>query len=151
MLQLLLDGTTDPDDFADPMLLRSLGEGSSKLRQLPPGKTAIDVATAYLTLLHHHVLRFLADRMGQANLDQIPIVWTLTTPAIWSPQAREKTREAAVAAGFQGRDRDCIAMMDEPEAASIAALRGTLDTFEEKSPFQVTRRTIYIAAVLTLR
>lgn len=134
--KLLLDSSVEPSTFDDPLLQRALGEGSGQLMFLPDGKTVEDVVTDWLEWMRTHVLNVLARRMGPANLKETPILWTLTTPATWSPSAREKTRMAAIRAGFEGRERDRMAMIDEPEAAGIAAMKGTLDTFEEKSPFQ---------------
>jgi hypothetical protein len=136
--KLLLDDETPLSDFDDPLLRRVLGEGSNSLMAVPEGKTATDVAADYLALLREYIFEVLAKRMGATNLDQTPIVWTLTMPATWSLLASQRTREAAVRAGFEACGRDRIDTIDEPEAAGIAALRGTLDSFDDKAPFQVS-------------
>ncbi|KAL5006513.1 hypothetical protein ScPMuIL_015319 [Solemya velum] len=51
-----------------------------------------------------------------AGLKQSDIYWVLTTPAIWSENAKQFMREAAIEAGI---DKDSLTIALEPEAASI--------------------------------
>lgn len=76
-------------------------------------------------------------------MQETPIKFFLTTPALWSNEARTMTREAATRAGFGTRTKsigveDILAIIDEPEAAAIAAIKGTLDQLPGANSFNVS-------------
>ncbi|RJE22726.1 hypothetical protein PHISCL_04942 [Aspergillus sclerotialis] len=118
--KLLLDKNTPLTKFDDNSLRDLYGEG---LLSLPRGKTAQKVVEDYLRYLYRHLMHTLEKQLGQAVLKSTPIECYLTMPAIWSDQAQLATREAAKAAGFASRPGDTLAMIAEPEAAAIAAMK----------------------------
>lgn len=132
--KLLLDGSTEPTEYDDPLLRQAMGHG---LLRLPQGKTAIDVTADFLSCLYNHIIRYLKNMIGSEAVNQTPILFSLSIPATWSPAAREATREAAVRAGFINRDHDEIIMVDEPECAAIATLKTTIANFDDNHSFQV--------------
>jgi hypothetical protein len=137
--KLLLDQTAQISEFDDEVLRQAMG---SSMFHLPPGKTAIDVAADFLRYLYDLALRNLKDMVGPEAVNQTPIFWVLTIPATWSHVARQATLQAAEEAGFEERAEDEIALIDEPEAAAIACMRGTIDSFGDKQPFEVFKRAI---------
>lgn len=118
--KLLLDKNTPLTKFDDNSLRDLYGDG---LLNLPRGKTAQKVVEDYLRYLYRHLMHTLEKQLGQAVLKSTPIECYLTMPAIWSDQAQMATREAAKAAGFASRPGDTLAMIAEPEAAAIAAMK----------------------------
>jgi len=121
--KLLLDAKTAATLHDDPNLAKHFDPGNSKaLVGLPPGKSAGDVTSDYLKLLYAHTMAFLRRRMPE-SLDDTPIHFILTTPAIWSEQAQSATCNAAKKAGFANRPKDRITMISEPEAAASYTLK----------------------------
>ena len=85
---------------------------------------------------------FLERRMGEETLEETPIKYFLTTPAMWSFRSRELTRKAALKAGIAGRTNsmgitDKLFIVDEPEAAAIAAIKTSRDLLPGSNPFKV--------------
>lgn len=130
--KLLLDGSTRPTGFDDPLLHQSVGEG---LMRLPEGKTAQDVASDFLGHLYRHTMQTLETLIGKEAVNQTPMLFQCTVPAKWSYAAREATRQAAQRAGIGSRHRDEMVMIEEPEAGAIAAISETLATFDN-NPFK---------------
>jgi molecular chaperone DnaK (HSP70) len=62
------------------------------------------------------------------TLDSTPIQFVLTTPAIWSHEAQNKTREAAKMAGFMSRPGDTLSMVSEPEASVLYCIKEVYST-----------------------
>ena len=131
--KLLLDEKTKPQELDDPLLRQCAGHG---LLQLPAGKTAEQVAADYLHFLYLHTMKYLSMKIGEVTLAETPITFNFTLPATWSPAARDATRRAASAAGFENRSADEFLMITEPEAAAIAAIRATSDAFPDIGPFE---------------
>ena len=92
-------------------------ESSYANTPLPAGKTAAETATDYLKLLYTHLMKTLRKRFIR-TLDNTPIQFVLTTPAIWSHEAQNATCQAAKDAGFTSRAGDTLTMVSEPEAAA---------------------------------
>lgn len=131
--KLELGGETSKSDFDDPLLERSAG---SSLMHLPEGKTAQEVTTDYLRHFHDHILERLREMIGPTAVNRTMIRFMLTVPATWPFAARQATRTAALNAGISQRKEDTLVLIDEPEAAAIAAIKDTTTTFGA-SPFKV--------------
>jgi hypothetical protein len=53
-------------------------------------------------------------------VNQTPKEFILSVPAIWSDQAKDKTMDCALNAGFGGRNQETnIRLISEPEAAAV--------------------------------
>jgi molecular chaperone DnaK (HSP70) len=99
------------------------------IMKLPEGKTAVQVVADFLTEIRHHALKILGKRITEKILAATPLEFWLTIPAIWSENAKNATRQAALLAGFEGssdRPKDRIFMITEPEAAAVAAIRKSI-------------------------
>ncbi|KAJ8097148.1 hypothetical protein POJ06DRAFT_215834 [Lipomyces tetrasporus] len=97
---------------------------------LPPGKTAIDVAADYLSLMRMTMRSELQKALGDIFLkEEQNIKYFLTVPAIWDEAGKAATRQAAVQAGFVDNAFDPrLSLITEPEAAAIyCAKRGVLE------------------------
>ncbi|RPB17681.1 actin-like ATPase domain-containing protein [Morchella conica CCBAS932] len=87
--------------------------------ELPPGYSG-DISqhvTNYLTALMKHTMGVLVKRYSQKFVDDTPIEYILTIPALWSDRARNLTFECAKKAGMTR-----ISCISEPEAAAIYTL-----------------------------
>ena len=81
-------------------------------------KTAQEVVADYLKLLWQYTLDDI--RKFHPTFESIfALRVVLTVPAIWSPAAKEKTKQAAHLAGMP----DAIKLVTEPEAAALATLK----------------------------
>ncbi|OJJ97569.1 hypothetical protein ASPACDRAFT_1890175 [Aspergillus aculeatus ATCC 16872] len=121
--KLLLDNNTKLTEYDDPALEATLGTG---ILRLPAGKSAVDVAADYLTLVYQHIRHTLVRHITEEALKKTPLEFWFTVPAIWSDQAKHATRTAAQRAGFWSspeRPHDRLYFISEPEAAAITALR----------------------------
>jgi hypothetical protein len=96
------------------------------LLALPPGKTAENVVTDFLTKLYRHITDLLERKMSREVLDVTDIEFWFSMPAIWSDKAQMSTMAAARKAGFGTRANDSFCMIREPEAAAIACLNGLI-------------------------
>ncbi|KAF3932409.1 hypothetical protein ABW19_dt0208537 [Dactylella cylindrospora] len=102
----------------------------SKLEEAPHyNKKAKDIAIDFLSSVRKHVMSELAKRYTQATLDSLRKEWIITVPAMWSPTAKNTTREVALAAGMG--TADTLQITTEPEAAATFTLR-TLDPHDVK-------------------
>jgi hypothetical protein len=92
---------------------------------LPPGKKAVDLCTDFLRLLNEYLLECLKSNYDRRlDLATTPFHYVLTTPADWSTEAQELTKQAAVAAGMGERQSDdTLSMTTEPLAAATCVLR----------------------------
>ncbi|KAH8665032.1 hypothetical protein BGZ60DRAFT_432284 [Tricladium varicosporioides] len=88
---------------------------------LPPGKTAKDVVTDYLSGLYKYLIERL-QRHDETTFRITPMEFWVTVPAMWTDAAKTATIEAAQAAGFGSRLMDSIHIITEPEAAALAVL-----------------------------
>ncbi|OLL25235.1 Heat shock protein 12A [Neolecta irregularis DAH-3] len=89
---------------------------ASRHASKPPRKTAAEVVTDYLTLIHDHLISHLKSTYGCMLFNCTPIEYYITVPAIWSDKAQAVTKSVAVNAGFKGK----LEIVREPEAAAIA-------------------------------
>ncbi|KAB2575244.1 hypothetical protein DBV05_g6174 [Lasiodiplodia theobromae] len=88
-----------------------------------PHKSPEQIVTDFLSHVYKFLIGTLERRMTPSVVQQLPIEFWFTTPAIWSDQANHATRRAARAAGFGSRPGDRIFMIQEPEAAAVAVLK----------------------------
>ena len=82
-------------------------------------KSAYQVSVDYLRKLWGHTKRHLANRLGERFSDRYKVLVVLTVPAIWTPESIKMAERLAREAGFPG----IIHLLQEPEAAAIAAIR----------------------------
>ncbi|PWW74262.1 actin-like ATPase domain-containing protein [Tuber magnatum] len=130
--KLLLDANAAATLYDNPRLAASNPqsmESSYANIPLPAGKTAVEVTTDYLKLLYSHLMETLRQRLIR-TLDNTPIQFVLTTPAIWSHEAQNATCQAARDAGFASRAGDTLTMVSEPEAAASYCLK---EIYHERS------------------
>ena len=76
--------------------------------------------TDYLTALRKHAEQVLRYKLPESALSSIPIEFVITTPAVWSDLAQEKTRKCAEKAGMG--TGSALHIISEPEAAAMYAL-----------------------------
>ncbi|KAK2594476.1 hypothetical protein QQS21_007823 [Conoideocrella luteorostrata] len=125
MTKLLLDKSTLQSNFDDPDLYLPSG---GEMMQLPKGKSAKDVATAYLKEM---CKMFETARDEIFGADQLlPTDFWLTVPASWSEKAKLLTKAAAMDAGFGKKSADRIMLISEPEAAAHYALKSSIHRLE---------------------
>ena len=88
-------------------------------KALPPGYniTAEKLITDYLAALRKHTEQVLRHKIPASAFASTPIEYVVTVPAIWSDNAKAKTKSAAERAGM-GK----IHMVAEPEAGAVYAL-----------------------------
>ncbi|KAJ5715488.1 uncharacterized protein N7483_012669 [Penicillium malachiteum] len=83
-------------------------------------KKPVDVAGEYLGKLVAH-LKFILDRRGIGSvMKTMDVQYILTVPAVWSDKAKDLTMQAAYLAGIP---RGNLALLSEPEAAAVHAIR----------------------------
>lgn len=93
------------------------------------GKDAIDVVADYLRLLWDFTMEDIRRKQGGDFRNVYSLKVVITVPAMWSPAAKDKTLQAAKAAGISAD----IAVVTEPEAAALA----TLTDKEDRDELQV--------------
>lgn len=135
--KLLLDPSAKSTTHDDPALMEKLfGQGWMKL---PPNKTAQEVCRDYLSRVYQYV-NFKLEELYPGALDLTPMEFWITVPAIWSDTAKAATRNAALEAGFGSRPGDDLFMITEPEAAALASLVESVDSYSD--PIQVRRSRV---------
>lgn len=83
------------------------------------GKTPVEVAGDYLGKIWEYTQKDIRRHMGCDGWQQdCEILFVVTVPAVWSASAKQKTLDAAAAAGLGPR----IQLLTEPQAAALAAL-----------------------------
>jgi len=89
------------------------------------GITAIDAAADYLRQLWKYTIESIEREFGAQPVRGLPFRVIVTVPAMWKPNAMERTREAAKRAGIL-ESRLCgkttLDLIPEPEAAALATL-----------------------------
>ncbi|EWG47583.1 hypothetical protein FVEG_07650 [Fusarium verticillioides 7600] len=121
--KLLLDPGAGSRAYNDEHLALTLDPGNQSTQLfLHPGKSATDMVSDYLRLVHKEVMESLQRRFPN-TLNDLKIKFVITTPAMWSPAAQHNTMIAARAAGFGSRPQDIIESVTEPEAAASYVLR----------------------------
>lgn len=66
----------------------------------------------------------LREKLGQSVVESIPMEFVVTVPAIWSEQAKEKTRLACLQVPIIRDSKWPVHLVSEPEAAALYALHG---------------------------
>jgi hypothetical protein len=102
----------------------------------------VDVTADFLKLVYKQAFTFLESHMGEYMVQETPIKFLLTPPALWSVKARALARTAATRAGFGKRTNtadvdDELLIIDEPEAAAIAAIKTTVEQLPQANCFEV--------------
>ncbi|KAJ7145829.1 hypothetical protein C8R44DRAFT_972814 [Mycena epipterygia] len=111
--------------FLDPRALRDESALDPRLPELPPGKTATDLITEFLSCLWEYAREQITRDIGAiADLNSAD-VW-VTVPAAWDARGCALMREAGIAAGLvqsaHAGDiawRDRLKIITEPEAAAV--------------------------------
>ncbi|KAI8081779.1 uncharacterized protein BX664DRAFT_286040 [Halteromyces radiatus] len=87
---------------------------------LPNGMTAVTAVADYLQALHEHVLDDMTRGFAK-NYHPDTFRYCLTVPAMWSDQAKNSMRQAAVRAGLvkPNDPPDRLLLISEPEAAAL--------------------------------
>jgi hypothetical protein len=122
--KLLLDRSAAKSKFDDPKLSQISGKG---IMELPTGLSAQKVCADFLTEVRKTVFARLEKQEGADFMQLTPVECWITIPAIWSDEAKNATRAAAIEAGFASRPMDSINVIPEPEAAAISALKKDAD------------------------
>lgn len=96
-----------------------LARNLSDPRGLPPGydKTAERLIQDYLTALREHAEKTLRNKIPASAFTTTPIEYIVTVPAVWTENAKAKTKAAAEHAGM-GK----VHLVAEPEAGAVYAL-----------------------------
>ncbi|KAK2753355.1 hypothetical protein FQN55_003484 [Onygenales sp. PD_40] len=112
----------DPDNSRTGKLTQ-LSRTLKDLFVSPPEyqRSTEDIVAAYLTGLRRHAVAHLEKLYGQAVIKECQLDWIITVPAVWSDNAKKKTRNAALRAGMG--DTTSLQMTSEPEAAAVYALK----------------------------
>ena len=118
--KLLLDRNNARQEYDDPDLFQSQGEG---FLRLPAATSANTVSTDYLRKIYEYTLQTLTSKLHADIIRVTPFEFWFSIPAIWSDAAKDATINAARLAGFASRPGDEIRLIPEPEAAAIATLR----------------------------
>ncbi|KAG0641158.1 hypothetical protein HOY80DRAFT_1114338, partial [Tuber brumale] len=103
------------------LLLESNDDHVQSGMPLPPGMTAMDVTRDFLSALYRHAIGTLWRQNGHAVMSMTRVDFVLTVPAVWSDTAKQRTREAAVAAGMSNEHN--LSLLSEPEAAAIYTIK----------------------------
>ncbi|KAM3510631.1 hypothetical protein MY11210_005716 [Beauveria gryllotalpidicola] len=133
LTKLLLDKSALLSDFDDCDVYDA---STNDMMRLPKGKSAKDVATAYLRQMYNMFDNSKKELFGSMNLDELPIEFWLTVPASWSETAKLLTKTAAMEAGFGNRAIDRVMLISEPEAAAQYTLKSSfhrLEAFVQKN------------------
>ncbi|KAG2437564.1 hypothetical protein HYH02_011206 [Chlamydomonas schloesseri] len=88
--------------------------------QLPPGLTATQVASDFLSELRRFATKRLRKTMSGASLDTATLVWCVTVPAMWDEAVKQRLRSAANRAGMvTSANPESLVLALEPEAAAV--------------------------------
>jgi hypothetical protein len=88
---------------------------------------AFQVTHDYMSFLWPAAINAMVGSLGEGYFDNMPFKIVITTPAIWSPQACDRTRAAVTRAIRECRSspfgpRLALELVSEPEAAARACL-----------------------------
>jgi molecular chaperone DnaK (HSP70) len=89
---------------------------------LPPSydHDEVKMSTDYLRCLRTHALEILKLKLGKGVVDSTPVEYTLTIPAIFEDEAKDRFKTIASIAGMGHPDN--IRLVSEPEAAAVFTL-----------------------------
>ncbi|KAK0706052.1 hypothetical protein B0T26DRAFT_655976 [Lasiosphaeria miniovina] len=82
------------------------------------------VITDYISALGDHLMYTLREKLGEGVVKNTPLELVVTVPAIWSEQAKERTKQACQRARGLSLTKSTIHLVSEPEAAAMYALQG---------------------------
>lgn len=116
------DADTSVEEFADELLEIAIG---GTMMRLPAGMDVEKVTTDFLRCFYEKIMEKFEHMYGQSGLEGTPLRFTLTIPATWKEPIRNRYLKCAEEAGFGKREIDHLALLDEPEAAAIAAMEPT--------------------------
>ncbi|KAK3370882.1 hypothetical protein B0T24DRAFT_302275 [Lasiosphaeria ovina] len=80
--------------------------------------------TDYISALGDHLMYTLREKLGEGVVKNTPLELVVTVPAIWSEQAKERTKQACQRARGLSATKSTIHLVSEPEAAAMYALQG---------------------------
>lgn len=87
---------------------------------IPQGKSPKDLVADYLKAINSHLMSTLRKSQQPSFMNtlgkEVPVHYYLTVPAMWSPEAKELTRQAAKDAGIG--ELGPVRLISEPEAAA---------------------------------
>jgi molecular chaperone DnaK (HSP70) len=115
---------------------KALAQFSTRLGKLPPNKKPTDGIAKFLGALRAVALDRMAADWGQEFVDETPIEYILTVPAVWSDKAKSDTLACASEAGFG--DVNTIRLITEPEAAATWTFHQLPDTAVKKGDVFIT-------------
>lgn len=104
---------------------------------IPEGETADSVGAKYIEHLIENSTQFISTRMPNGLLETIPRSYIFVAPADWGQPYKNKLRDIAKSLGIGAGGRDTISMIDEPEAAALAAFTSSTDLADAKDLFEV--------------
>lgn len=130
LTKLLLDKSALLTEFDDPDVYDVYDASKGELMMLPEGKSATDVASAYLKQMYRMFDAARSEKFASMNLDELAGDFWLTVPASWGEKAKLLTKTAAISAGFGARTIDRLLLISEPEAATLYTLKSSLDRVE---------------------
>jgi hypothetical protein len=118
--KLLLDNSSENQEFDDPLLRQATGSG---IFHMPAHRDPQGVCEEFLREIYLHTTEHLKIKIGREIFDITPMDCWLTLPATWSDRAKAATKSAAEKAGFGSRAFDRLYTITEPEAAALATLK----------------------------
>jgi hypothetical protein len=95
--------------------------GATLLR-LPPGKGVQNISTDFLKCFYNKIMETFENRLTKAVLEDTPMHFHLTVPGTWKGLERNRFLQSAQDAGYGSRETDAVFLLDEGEAAVLAAL-----------------------------
>ena len=129
-----------------PSHLSSSAEYKSLKKQVKAlCKSPVAIIGDYLRLLWAHAWSQIKAALGETFVEACKLKIVVTLPAIWSPCAQQRMREAIQVAGIAGRAEDQHVSLDfvsEPEAAILASLK----SMRNREDVEVSRGSMLSAA-----
>ena len=90
---------------------------------LPPGMDIVSVTRDFLRAMNVHVMQIISRRLLSKIIQTARYSYILTVPAIWSDNAKEQTKRAALEAGLGNGNKMDLTFYSEPETAAVYTLR----------------------------
>ncbi|KAG9256950.1 uncharacterized protein F5Z01DRAFT_671400 [Emericellopsis atlantica] len=130
------------EDELPPHLSSSAEYKSLKKQVKALRKSPVTIIGDYLRLLWAHAWSQIKVSEGESFVEACKLKIVVTLPAIWSPCAQQRMREALQVAGIAGRADDHHVSLDfvsEPEAAILASLKsmGSREDVEDGDHFVI--------------
>jgi molecular chaperone DnaK (HSP70) len=115
---------------------KALAQFSSRLGKLPPNKKPTDGIAKFLKAIRAVALDRMSHDWGKDFVDDTPIEYILTVPAVWSDKSKSDTLACASEAGFG--DANTIRLITEPEAAAVWTFHQLPDLLVKKGDVFIT-------------